>query len=32
MAEKKLKAAFVEPMLLSKTEQLPDGASWFYEI
>jgi DNA ligase D-like protein (predicted ligase) len=32
MAEKKLKAAFIEPMLLSKTEQLPDGASWFYEI
>jgi DNA ligase D-like protein (predicted ligase) len=32
MAEKKLKAAFVEPMLLSKTEQLPDGESWFYEI
>jgi bifunctional non-homologous end joining protein LigD len=32
MAEKKLKAAFVEPMLLSKTEQLPAGESWFYEI
>jgi hypothetical protein len=32
MAEKKTKAAFVTPMLLLKTEQLPEGRDWLYEI
>ena len=32
MAERKIKAAFVEPMLLLKTEQLPEGESWLFEL
>jgi hypothetical protein len=31
MAEKKIKAAFVTPMLLLKTEKLPEGQDWLYE-
>ena len=32
MAERKSNAAFAEPMLLVKTEQLPDGEDWLYEV
>ena len=32
MAEQKVKAHFVEPMLLLPTEQLPAGAQWVYEL
>ena len=32
VAERKQKAEFVEPMLLTKTEQLPSGDAWHYEI
>src|ERR1700753_9173 len=32
MAERKIKAAFVEPMLLLRTEHLPEGADWLYEV
>ena len=28
----KTKAAFIEPMLLLRTENLPQGADWSYEI
>jgi ATP-dependent DNA ligase len=28
----KLKAAFIEPMLLLRTETLPEGAEWLYEL
>jgi DNA ligase D-like protein (predicted ligase) len=28
----KIKAEFVEPMLLLRTEKLPDGAAWLYEL
>ena len=27
----KAKAAFIEPMLLLRTEALPEGAQWLYE-
>ena len=26
------KAAFIEPMLLLRTEALPEGAEWIYEL
>src|SRR5215467_4831558 len=32
MHEKKTKAAFVEPMLLLRTEKLPDGPNWLIEL
>lgn len=32
MPEKKVKAAFVEPMLLLRTEKLPEGADWLHEL
>ena len=28
----KIKAIFTEPMLLLRTEKLPEGADWLYEI
>src|SRR5437667_11333186 len=28
----KVKAAFIEPMLLQRTETLPEGADWLYEL
>ena len=28
----KAKARFIEPMLLLRTEKLPQGANWLYEI
>src|SRR5215813_212310 len=30
--EKKTKAAFVEPMLLLRTEKLPEGPNWLIEL
>jgi DNA ligase D-like protein (predicted ligase) len=32
MPEKKAKAAFIEPMLLLRTEKLPDGPEWVREL
>lgn len=32
MPEKKVKAAFIEPMLLLRTERLPEGAQWLVEL
>jgi bifunctional non-homologous end joining protein LigD len=32
MEGRKIKAAFVEPMLLLRTEHLPEGEDWLYEI
>lgn len=32
MPEKKIKATFIEPMLLVRTEKLPDGLGWLYEL
>ena len=32
MAEKRARAAFVEPMLLLRTEKLPEGKDWLYEL
>src|SRR6185369_8008177 len=32
MVEKRATAAFVDPMLLLRTEKLPDGAGWLYEL
>jgi bifunctional non-homologous end joining protein LigD len=32
MPEKRAKAAFVEPMLLLRMENLPDGKDWLYEL
>ena len=32
MSEKKTKPAFVEPMLLLRTEKLPEGPDWLYEL
>jgi ATP-dependent DNA ligase len=32
MPEKKAKAAFVEPMLLLRTEKLPEGPAWLVEL
>jgi bifunctional non-homologous end joining protein LigD len=32
MPEKKTKVAFVEPMLLLRTEKLPEGPDWLYEL
>jgi bifunctional non-homologous end joining protein LigD len=32
MARPKTKAAFIEPMLLLRTEKLPVGPGWIYEI
>lgn len=29
---RKTKAAFIEPMLLYRTERLPDGTDWLYEV
>lgn len=32
MADLKLNARFIEPMLLLRTENLPAGNSWVYEL
>src|SRR5580765_6365368 len=32
MAKNKTRAAFVEPMLLLRTETLPKGKAWMYEL
>jgi hypothetical protein len=32
MPEKKTEAAFIEPMLLLRTEKLPDGPDWLHEL
>lgn len=32
MPERKVKAAFIEPMLLLRTEKLPDGPEWVKEL
>jgi bifunctional non-homologous end joining protein LigD len=32
MPEKKARAAFVEPMLLLRTEKLPEGPAWLHEL
>jgi DNA ligase D-like protein (predicted ligase) len=32
MAGKRARAAFVEPMLLLRTEKLPEGKDWLYEL
>jgi len=29
---RKIKAAFIEPMLLLRTEKLPEGKDWQYEL
>jgi len=28
----KTKASFISPMLLLRTEKLPEGANWLYEL
>ena len=32
MPEKKTEAAFIEPMLLLRTERLPEGPNWLHEL
>jgi len=32
MATRKPKAAFIEPMLLVRTDMLPEGKNWLYEL
>jgi ATP-dependent DNA ligase len=32
MSTRKAKATFIEPMLLVRTNQLPEGANWLYEL
>ena len=32
MSEKTTKAAFIEPMLLLRTEKLPEGPGWLVEL
>ena len=32
MADQKIKARFIEPMLLQRTENLPQGSSYLYEL
>lgn len=32
MTARKTKVAFIEPMLLLRTERLPDGKDWLYEV
>jgi hypothetical protein len=32
MPDRKARATFVEPMLLLRTEKLPEGKDWLYEI
>jgi ATP-dependent DNA ligase len=32
MAQRKVAAAFVEPMLLLRKEKLPEGPDWLYEV
>ena len=32
MPDKKTKAAFIEPMLLLRTEKLPEGPDWLHEL
>ena len=32
MPKSKTKAAFIEPMLLLRTERLPEGSKWAYEL
>src|SRR5688572_10478305 len=32
MRAKKAKASFIPPMLLLRTEKLPEGAEWIYQI
>jgi DNA ligase D-like protein (predicted ligase) len=32
VSQRKAQAAFMEPMLLHRTDKLPEGASWLYEL
>ena len=32
MSDLKIKARFIEPMLLQRAEKLPEGAPWAYEL
>jgi ATP-dependent DNA ligase len=32
MGDRKIKTCFIEPMLLLRTEKLPDGGAWTYEL
>jgi ATP-dependent DNA ligase len=32
MAQRKVKASFIEPMLLLRKEKFPEGAEWLCEI
>ena len=32
MPDKKTKAGFIEPMLLLRTEKLPEGPDWLHEL
>jgi hypothetical protein len=32
MVQRKMTAAYIEPMLLLRKEKLPEGAEWLYEI
>lgn len=32
MPDREIKARFIEPMLLHRTETLPEGGSWTYEL
>jgi len=32
MSDRKIKVQFIEPMLLLRTENLPQGALWRYEL
>jgi ATP-dependent DNA ligase len=32
MAQRKVAAAFIEPMLLLRKKKLPEGPDWLYEV
>jgi bifunctional non-homologous end joining protein LigD len=32
MAQRRMAAAFIEPMLLLRKERLPEGPDWLYEV
>jgi ATP-dependent DNA ligase len=32
MPKKKIRASFIEPMLLLRTEKLPEGPDWLFEL
>jgi ATP-dependent DNA ligase len=32
MPDQKIKARFIEPMLLLRTEKLPEGPNWLHEL